>query len=90
MLAKPPAPIETEEYPVTDYDFAYLGTTLNFRLEDGVDTLVWAVDPESNMPAVIITQFNPPSYSVLFVNQMQGYRHAKNVHKRVVKPRSAQ
>ena len=71
-----------ETYAVTDYDVAYLGTTLNFTLRDGVDTLI---DGEAfGLPALVITTVAPAQQHILFKSGMQGIRITCRTMRKIV------
>lgn len=86
IISKP----DYDTFPVTDYYFAYLGTTIAITVRDDVDTV--AEDTVFGQPAVVITTADPAERNVLFVSGMQGVKTVNRVQRRVApaKPKAGQ
>ncbi len=75
---------EFEEFPVTDYYFAYLGTNIVLTVKDGVDEV--AEDEVFGQKAIVITTKEPAERNVLFVAGMQGVKIVQRVQRKTVAP----
>jgi hypothetical protein len=83
------SPQQFESFPVTDYYFAYLGTTIVLTVKDEVDTIS-EEEEVFGMRAVVITTVDPAERNVLFVAGMQGVKIVHRIQRKLIPPVGSQ
>ncbi len=73
------------ETPVTDWEFATIGGTRVFTLEDGVDSC--AYDVVGNIPCFVVTETKTNEVTVIFIGpSLIGYTQRARIRKTPLKP----